>query len=110
SVCRQVLHHEQDIDDAFQVTCLVFAAKAASIQRTTSVASWLYGVAYRTAMNAKRARTRRGEEQREVEGSTTRQPVTEAALREVQTILADEVNALPEKYRTPFVLCCLDGN
>src|SRR5579871_176237 len=109
SVCRHVLHHEQDIDDAFQVTFLVFATKAASIRSTTSVASWLYGVAYRTAMNAKRVRRRRSEELREVEGSTTQQPVMEAALRELQSILDHEVHRLPERCRAPFVLCCLEG-
>jgi hypothetical protein len=41
SVCRHVLHHEQDIDDAFQVTFLLIASKAASIRKGSSVASWL---------------------------------------------------------------------
>src|SRR5262245_48303804 len=109
SVCRQVLHHEQEVDDAFQVTFLVLASRAASIRKTTAVASFLYGVAYRTAMNAKRARTRRGEQQSRSQGCGREQPFTEAALREVQAILHDEVNTLPEKYRAPFVLCCLEG-
>ena len=91
SVCGHVLHCEQDIDDAFQVTFLVFVSKAASIRRTASVASWLYGVAYRTARNARRARRRRREEQGEPEGYAREQPLTEAALHEVQAILDDEV-------------------
>jgi RNA polymerase sigma factor (sigma-70 family) len=109
SVCRHVLRREQDIDDAFQATFLVFASKAASIQKSTSLASWLYGVAYRCAMNARRGRLHRKEEQREPTGYTTAEPAATASLREIQAILDAEVQALPEKYRAPFVLCCLEG-
>src|SRR5262245_57000944 len=57
-VCRHVLGHEQDADDAFQVTFLVLASKAASIRDGSSLVSWLYGTAFRTAMNLKRSNQR----------------------------------------------------
>jgi RNA polymerase sigma factor (sigma-70 family) len=109
SVCRHVLHHEAEVDDAFQVTFLVFACRAGSIRKGDSVASWLHGVAYRCAMNAKRARSRRGTVLKNSEGRVEDRPVTAAALRETQAIVDDEVSRLPEKYRAPFVLCCLEG-
>src|SRR5262245_15905251 len=109
AVCRRVLRHDQDADDAFQATFLVFADRAGSIRKVGSVPSWLYGAAFRTAMNAKRARKRRGVEPRDCEGRAAEQPVTQAALREVQAILDDEVNRLPERQRAVFVLCCLEG-
>jgi HlyD family secretion protein len=44
-VCRRMLDDPNDADDAFQATFLVLVRKAASISKSESVASWLYGVA-----------------------------------------------------------------
>jgi RNA polymerase sigma factor (sigma-70 family) len=109
SVCRRVLRHVQDAEDACQATFLVLARKAASIRKHDSVASWLHGVAYRIARKAKAALTRQ------------RVPLTlsvevpqadtagEATWREVQVVLDEELQRLPDKYRVPLVLCYLEG-
>ena len=55
SVCRRVLEHAQDAEDAFQATFLVLACKASSIVMRETVGNWLYGVAYRTAQKARAA-------------------------------------------------------
>src|SRR4051794_29760420 len=49
-VCRRILHHDQDTEDAFQATFLVLARKAGSIHKQASLWSWLYKVAYRIAL------------------------------------------------------------
>src|SRR5262245_10354033 len=53
-VCRRVLHHTEDAEDAFQATFLMLARKAGAISQRESVSGWLCTVAFRIALRAKR--------------------------------------------------------
>ena len=108
-VCRSVLDQEQDAEDAFQAAFLVLVRMASSIRKQESLASWLHGVALRTALKVRRAMNTRRRNPPQASTRTPEQPASEAAFRELQAILHEEVGRLAEKYRTPFVLCCLEG-
>jgi RNA polymerase sigma factor (sigma-70 family) len=107
-VCRRLLRHTQDAEDAFQATFLILAKKAPSVVQRDSVGSWLYAVAYRTARDARAVRARR----RAVERQLAELPQPEVAPVEPQDwrpLLDHELSRLPEKYREPVVLCDLEG-
>src|SRR5437764_2815584 len=89
-VCRAALGHEQDAEDAFQATFLVLARKAGSVRDAGALGSWLYGVAARVALKARRgAARRRARELRARQPS--REAVSESAWRGVQAALDEEV-------------------
>src|SRR5438105_5907470 len=109
STCWQILRHEQDAEDAFQATFLVLARQAGSIRNAQTLPSWLYRVAYRTAMKARVDKSRRHAHERQATPMPHDKHGSELAWRELQAVLLEELQRLPEKYRAPFLLCCLEG-
>jgi RNA polymerase sigma factor (sigma-70 family) len=108
-VCRRTQGNEQDAEDIFQATFLLLACKASSIRKRDSLASWLHGVAHRLTLDAmclnhrRQARERRAAEMRKTSA------VTDQAWQELQGTLDQALRQVPEKYRTPLVLCYLEG-
>jgi RNA polymerase sigma factor (sigma-70 family) len=108
-VCRRVLRHEQDAEDAFQAVFCVLARKAGGLRQGTAVGAWLYAVAWRIARRAKAAQVRRRMRERQLPDVPAPENAPESVWRELCPILDEEVSRLPERYRRSFVLCHLEG-
>src|SRR5579884_3903586 len=109
SVCRRILQHAQDAEDAFQATFLVLARKAGSIRKQTSLGSWLHGVAYHSAECLRAKTRRRTAHERRLNAAPPGEAMDDITWRELRSVLDDELRSLPEKYRAPLVLCYLEG-
>ena len=115
-VCGQVLGDPHGAEDAFQATFLVLARKSGSIHRPDLLGNWLYGVALRTAWEAKMRDGRRRRLESPTPDGGQDEPAADSARPEVALIgledleaLHEEVSRLPERYRVPVVLCELEG-
>ncbi len=108
-VCRRVVGHHHDAEDAFQATFLVLARKAASVRPRHLVPNWLYGVAQRTALKARSAAGRRGMREKQVLTMPEPEPGPADPWQDLEPLLDQELARLPDKYRVAIVLCDLQG-
>ena len=108
-VCRRVLRNHHDAEDAFQATFLVLARKASSVRPREGVANWLHGVALRTALKAKAMTAKRRGREKQVTEMPEPETVQQDQWRDLQPLLDQELNGLPENYRLTILLCDLEG-
>jgi RNA polymerase sigma factor (sigma-70 family) len=107
-LCRRMLGHAHDAEDAFQATFLVLVRKAASLGQRQLVGNWLYGTAYRAALEARAARRRSRERQvSPLPEPESGEPAEDRS--ELRPLLDRELSRLPQKYREAVVLCDLEG-
>jgi RNA polymerase sigma factor (sigma-70 family) len=105
----RVLGRRQDAEDVCQATFLILAQKARTTAWHESVANWLYDVAHRLARKARKAAERRRARERQAGPRPAPDALADITLRDLQTILDEELARLPQRLRAPLVLCCLEG-
>lgn len=109
SVCRQLLPHHADAEDAFQAVFLALVRGAGSIRAGQALPAWLHGVAIRVATRVKRAAVRRRQREQRVAVHEADRPVPDAAWATLMSAVHEEVRQLPLPERTAFILCELEG-
>jgi RNA polymerase sigma-70 factor (ECF subfamily) len=108
-VCRRLTGDPHAAEDAFQATFAILVRKAGSISKRDSVASWLYGVAFRTARRMKSLAERTKLHELPAMKEPWQPASTDGASPEVRALIEEEISRLPEKFRAPVVLCYLEG-
>jgi RNA polymerase sigma factor (sigma-70 family) len=109
AACRRVLNDAHAAEDCFQTTFLTLARKAGSLRWPESLGPWLYGVASRTALKARAREARRRARERRAAVPEAVEPLDHFVWRDLRAVLDEAVQRLPDKYRVPFVLHCLQA-
>jgi RNA polymerase sigma factor (sigma-70 family) len=107
-ICQRVLPDPNDAHDGFQAAFLVLVRKAGSAGWHDSIAGWLHRVAFRAALRIKASAQRRRTHETQAANMAPASAI-DPSWNELRGVLDEELDRLPEKYRTPLVLCYIEG-
>ena len=108
-VCRSVVRDLHAAEDAFQATFLLVARNAGSFSGRGTAAGWLYRIARHAALKARAHSARFRPAGADLDSVVSAEP-PDPALAELAQLLHEELGQIAEKYRTPLVLCYLEGH
>jgi RNA polymerase sigma factor (sigma-70 family) len=108
AVCRRILRHREDAEDAFQATFLLLAQKAHHLAHD-QLGPWLHNVAYRIALKARTMRARRQHHEQSQQVLAASLDSETVMMAEVASVLDQELLKLPRSYRLLLILCDLQG-
>jgi RNA polymerase sigma factor (sigma-70 family) len=106
--CLRITANVHDAEELTQDCFFELARRAAMIH--SSVGGWLHSLAIHRALNAVRSRNRRREHEQgaaTVEGQADSE--TEVAWRDLEPLLDQAIDGLPEEFRTPIILHFLES-
>jgi RNA polymerase sigma factor (sigma-70 family) len=108
-VCRRMLGDHHAAEDAAQAVFLVLARRANAVNPPEAVGNFLFGVAYRTALEARTAVRRRSARERAVAEMPETAVCDPEFTADLRAVLDAELARLPGKYRALLVACDLEG-
>ncbi len=105
---RRLVDHAHDAEDVFQAVFLSLARLAGTIRQGCTLPAWLHKTTCRVAA---KVRKNRGSASKEPPPEPSEQvgPEAELVWREVRQALDEELQRLPERLRSPLLLCYLSG-
>ena len=105
-VCRRMLGHLQDTEDAAQAVFLVLARNARRVRKPEAIAAWLHGVAVRVS---RKALSRRRKTEPLPKLMPASKPLQDATWADARRVIDEALAAMPDSLRVPLVLCYLEG-
>jgi RNA polymerase sigma factor (sigma-70 family) len=106
-VCKRLLRDEHLAEDAFQAVLLVLAKHPERIATASSVGGWLFGIARRVSLAARRHEERRfRREHAHQQPDGCRSPA--AGFDDLLQVLDEELARLPEAERAALIACFLE--
>jgi RNA polymerase sigma factor (sigma-70 family) len=108
-VARRMVGDHHTAEDIFQATFLALARQGERLRRPAALSAWLHNTACNIAVTVLRTQKRRQKAEAGAEHQESRNPLDDLSSRELLTILDEELRQLPETFRLPLVLCCLEG-
>lgn len=107
-VCKRAVRDRHLAEDAFQAVFLVLARNPARAAEATSVGGWLFGVARRVGLAARRHEDRRERLVNEQGANAPRSPNTpQSDFDDLLRVLDEELAAMPDELRAALVACFL---
>lgn len=105
---RRLVDTTHDAEDVFQAVFLSLARLANSIRTGRTLPAWLHRTTFRVAAKVRKQRSIAAPAA-SADPCDTRDPHAQLVWHEVRQALDEELQALPDRWRAPLVLCYLSG-
>jgi RNA polymerase sigma factor (sigma-70 family) len=105
---RRFVNDSHDAEDVFQAAFLSLARLAKTIRQGRALPAWLHKTTCRIAAKVRKNRVS-GSKEPPPEPCEKIDPAAQLAWQEVRQALDEELQRLPERLRSPLLLCYLSG-